>query len=115
MEQGWTQGELARWEDGRLYHGEYQATPTPAEGGCQWCLFGAVAAALRELREDAGDYGDIRYGLAAEIEREFRAEWKLANGTYSMAEVGSLVDFNDDQDRTKEDVIESLRRMGLED
>ena len=112
LEQGWIQDGLAGWKDGRPYTGEYQDTPTPADGGCQWCLFGAVAAALREVY--GADDNDIRYGQAAEIEGEFRAEWKLVNGTYSMGQVSSLVDFNDDQDRTKEEVIESLRRMGPE-
>ena len=75
IERGWTQGICARDSDGE---------PVPAKdpSACEWCVVGAVWAALPEGRI-ISDYTDLLTGQAP----------------YDVAL------FNDNEDTTKEDIL----------
>ena len=117
LEIGWMQGSLAAYADGRVYkytdddavvaYGEDHMTPTPDEGACQWCLGGAVMAATREIDRKHGFMkGEDAFEEYDELWKEFSRQWNEGNGL-SMRPV----DYNDAKETTRDDVIESLRRM----
>ena len=103
IEQGWTRGELCQMADGSTFQGEDHETPGPEEGACSWCLAGAIFAALRDLGYPSADQHGPQYKARWE---GFTHAWRQANGR-----TDTIVEFNDDIETDREQVLESLRRM----
>ena len=106
---GWCQGALAAYPDeqGELeaYMGSDWETPTPEQGACQWCLVGAVMAAMREQGVSMG-VGQRQLWL------NFEHHWCKANwGDDEDPSTMNLVGWNDQEGRTVDEVIASLQRM----
>lgn len=106
---GWCQGVLAAYPDeqGELeaFRGDDWETPTPERGACQWCLAGAVMAAMRELGVPMG-VGQRQPWL------DFQHHWCKANlGADEDPSTMNLVGWNDQEGRTVDEVVHSLKRI----
>ena len=82
---GWTQGDFARMEDGDF-------CPANSEHAVAWCMEGAMARAIYELKEDRGLLARCCWFMGEHLGFGIRT---------------SL--WNDDEGRTREEVVRELR------
>ena len=101
LQEGWCQFNLAEDRDGAPINAN-NAGHTRAAGACRWCATGSIYAAMHELGT-ALTYVDFN-----ETYRAVGHAWMMANRGVTLDD---MVDFNDADDRTQEEVVASFQRI----
>ena len=94
IKSGWTQGQLAVDSDGK------EVDPT-SSAAVQWCILGS-------LRKAAQIDGDTWKDIAASS--KYFPAWAQAKETLYNILGGPLSDWNDEEYRTREDILQLLEK-----